>query len=274
MPEGPEIRLAADEIDKALTGQVATDVFFAFDELKCYENKLTGERVNKVESRGKAILIRFANGFNIYSHNQLYGKWLVRNNHKLPNTKRQLRLAVRTEKKSALLYSASDIEVLRDDELDTHPFLSKLGPDLLDEWVTVEDIIDRFMQKGYYRRKFTTLLLDQSFLAGMGNYLRSEALFVAKIHPSLRPVDTPLNQIRELADAALRLTRQSYHTHGITNNLELVEQLKAQGWSKDKYRFRVFNRADQPCFECETPIVKENAGGRRLYYCPHCQRLP
>ena len=273
MPEGPEIRRAADEIAEAIVDGETREVFFAFDHLKPYEEKLSGSRVIAVETRGKAILIRFASGWNIYSHNQLYGKWLIRPAYDYPDTNRQLRLAIHNQEKSALLYSASDIEVLRDDELRSHPFLSRLGPDLLDESVTVEDVIDRCMHKRFYRRKFFSLLLDQQFLAGMGNYLRSEVLFVARLHPSLQPVDCSPRQIRRLAEAALNLTRQSYRTHGITNDLNIANRLRQQGVSWHEYRFWVFNRADEPCYICHTPIIKDEAGGRRLYFCPKCQQV-
>ena len=271
MPEGPEIRIAADEVAAAVAGQMALEVFFAFDHLKFFEAVLSGEVITTVEARGKAMLTRFANGLNIYSHNQLYGQWFVRRVKDYPKTNRQLRLAIHNEQNSALLYSASDIEVLRDDELANHYFLSNLGPNLLDEAVTVEQVLDRFKAKRFRRRRLTTLLLDQHFLAGMGNYLRSEVLFVAGVPPSLRPVDCTVEQLELLAQATLELTRQSYHTRGITNDLALVERLREQGYSRAEYRFHVFNRAGALCFVCATPIVKENLGGRRCYYCPRCQ---
>lgn len=272
MPEGPEIRIAADEIATAIAGRVTTKIFFAFEYLKRYETLLANERVTTVETRGKAILIRFANGLNIYSHNQLYGKWLVRPANSFPNTNRQLRLAIHNQHQSALLYSASDIEVLADDELAAHPFLSKLGPDVLDDSITVEQVLDRFMDQRFQRRKLTSLLLDQHFLAGLGNYLRSEVLFVSRLHPSLRPLDCSAQQIRRLAEAVLNLARQSYRTRGITNDVQLVERLRQQGYQRSQYRFRVFNRDDQPCFVCGTPISKDISGGRRFYFCPTCQK--
>jgi endonuclease-8 len=140
MPEGPEIQLAADAVAAAIVGRPTTAVFFAFDVLKKYEELLTGVVVTAVQAGGKAMLTRFANGWNIYSHNQLYGQWIVRDAHNFPDTNRQLRLAIHNEANSALLYSASDIAVLPDGELDSHPFLSKLGPNLLDEWVTVPQV--------------------------------------------------------------------------------------------------------------------------------------
>lgn len=271
MPEGPEIQLAADAVAAAIVGQPTTAVSFAFDQLKKYEEKLTGVPVTAVQARGKAMVTRFANGWNIYSHNQLYGLWVVQDAYDFPETKRQLRLAIHNEAKSALLYSASDIAVLQDGELDSHPFLSKLGPNLLDTAITILQVAARFADGRFRRRRLTSLLLDQSFLAGLGNYLRSEILFVARVHPSYRPMDCTNEQIMALAEAAVMLTRQSYRTRGITNDVQLAEKLKADGHSYRDYRFWVFDRDGRPCYRCGTPILKDRIGGRRLYYCPTCQ---
>lgn len=274
MPEGPEIHIAADEVGRAIAGRVATRVFFAFHHLKSYEQTLSGETITAVQARGKAILIRFANGLNIYSHNQLYGKWLVQDGEIHPDTNRQLRLAIYSPDKAALLYSASEIEVLRNEELDLHPYLSKLGPDVLDESVSPLQVIDRLLHKRFYRRRFGSLLLNQQFLAGLGNYLRSEILFAARLHPLARPVDCSQQELRSLAEALLELPRQSYQTHGVTNDLDLAGLMQQEGRHYNEYRFQVFDREDQPCYVCGTPIIKTEVGGRRLYYCPACQPEP
>ena len=271
MPEGPEIRLAADEIAAAVVNRPTTAVFFAFEHLKKYEKQLSGAMVTAVDTYGKAMVTHFDNGYAIYSHNQLYGVWRVRPAYDYPQTNRQLRLAIHTKQYSALLYSASDIEVLYEGDVDVHPFISQLGPDLLHNGVTAVDIAQRFMASEFKRRRLTTLLLDQHFLAGIGNYLRSEILFVAGVHPMLRPIDCSPEQIEKLATTAVVLTRQSYQTRGITNDLERVAKLKKQGASRTDFRFHVFNRQGQPCYTCGTPIINEKMGGRRLYYCPTCQ---
>jgi endonuclease-8 len=271
MPEGPEIRRAADEVERAIIREPVQDIFFAFEHLKPYEDKLRGDRILNVQTRGKGMLIRFACQLNIYSHNQLYGIWYVRKAYDFPQTKRQLRLAIHNSQKSALLYSASDIEVLREDELMQHPFWSQVGPDVLDSAVSVEQVVARLLDPRFHRRGLVSLLLDQKFLCGLGNYLRSEVLFVAGVHPSLRPVDFTPEQITGLAEAAIALARQSYTTGGITNDLARVAQLKQQGLSRGQYRFHVFNRDGQPCWVCQTPIEKDTLGGRRIYYCPVCQ---
>ena len=77
MPEGPEIRRATDSIHRAIAGNIASDVFFAFDHLKPYEDDLVGCTVTAVIPYGKAIVTYFDNGLGVYSHNQLYGKWVT-----------------------------------------------------------------------------------------------------------------------------------------------------------------------------------------------------
>ncbi|WP_394175794.1 endonuclease VIII [Guptibacillus hwajinpoensis] len=271
MPEGPEIRRAADQVEKALLKGTVLDVYFAFDQLKGYESILKGASVKRVDTKGKAMLIRFDNGYTIYSHNQLYGKWYVRNAYNYPKNNRQLRLALHNEKKSALLYSASDIEVLRDEEVPLHPFVAKVGPDLLSEEVTAEQLKERFQSKAFYGKKWTSLLLNQSFIGGIGNYLRSEILFLAGIHPDYRPKDCSEEQLERAAEATITMVKQSYKHNGITNDLELAMKLKEEGKTRREYRHWVFNREAQPCRIDGTEIQKMKAGSRRLYFCPTCQ---
>ncbi|MBE9179755.1 endonuclease VIII [Oculatella sp. LEGE 06141] len=271
MPEGPEIKRAADEIAAAIAHRPIVEVRFAFDRLKPYEPQFASNLVTAVDPKGKALLIRFNNQLSIYSHNQLYGKWVIRNAYSYPETTRQLRLAIHTQEKSALLYSASDIEVLTESEIAVHPFLSRIGPDVLDASVSLNAVIQRFQDKRFYRRSLTALLLDQHFLSGLGNYLRSEVLFVARLHPTLRPVDCDNEAIARLAEAAIAISRRSYETGGITNDPNLAAQLRQQGVRRQAYRHWVFNREGEPCFVCGTPIVKDIAG-RRYYYCPNCQK--
>ncbi|MFC7063043.1 endonuclease VIII [Halobacillus seohaensis] len=271
MPEGPEIRKAADEVERALVGQSVKEISFAFHHLQHYQERLKTASIQKVETKGKAMLIRFDNGYTIYSHNQLYGKWYVGKAYAYPETNRQLRLAIHNEKNSALLYSASDIEVLRDEEVPLHPFIAKVGPDLLNDKVSVTDLVRRFQSNRFRKRRWTSLLLDQAFIAGIGNYLRSEILFVSGIHPELRPIDCTVEQLEKAARTSIDLMWRSYQNGGITNNLELVQRLKDLGVAHDQYRYWVFNREGQPCRMDGTEIIKIMAGSRRCYYCPTCQ---
>lgn len=271
MPEGPEIRKAADKLEAAIAHHPIAEVFFAFEHLKPYEAKLRGQTVSRIETYGKALVTYFDNELCVYSHNQLYGKWMVRKAYAYPRTNRQLRFAIHTARKSALLYSASDIELLAAAAVPDHPFIRRLGPDVLKETTTPEHILERVQDKAFYRRRFTTLLLDQGFLCGIGNYLRSEILFVSRIAPLHRPQDCDRNQLARFADAALAIPRQSYRHGGITNDLTMAAELKARGFPRRQYRHWVFGREGQSCFVCGSKIIKAHTGGRRYYYCPTCQ---
>ena len=272
MPEGPEIRLAADAVERALRRRRATAVEFAFPRLRPFEEQLRGQRVTAVETRGKAILTRFENDLVIYSHNQLYGRWYVEKKGHFPDTNRQLRLAIHNARFSALLYSASEIEVLEADELDRHPFLARLGPDLLSESPDVETIFERLVSERFRGRQLASLLLDQGFVAGLGNYLRAEILTHAGLHPGLKPAQCSERQLRKLSRLILDLTRRSYRTRGITNPPALVEQLRRQGLGRrEQYRFNSYGRAGKSCHFCGGIIECNNAGGRKMYYCPVCQ---
>ncbi|MEW5837108.1 MAG: DNA-formamidopyrimidine glycosylase family protein, partial [Pseudomonadota bacterium] len=77
MPEGPEIRRAADALAKAVAGEPLVRAWFALPALKRYEAKLAGRRIEAITPHGKALLTRFDNGLTLYSHNQLYGVWRV-----------------------------------------------------------------------------------------------------------------------------------------------------------------------------------------------------
>ena len=271
MPEGPEIRRAADRIARAIAGREATRVAFAFPELKKYQRRLAGQRVTAVDTRGKAMLIRFANDLAIYSHNQLYGRWYVKPAGTLPRTGRTLRLAIHNEEKSALLYSASEIAVLRSDELEEHAYLAKLGPDALDPKLSDAALVRRLSDRRFARRQLASLLLDQGFVAGIGNYLRSEILFVAGLHPARKPAELSEEERRALARAIRSVSRQSYRSGGITNDLERAKALRARGLTRGELRHHVFTRAGRRCWTCRSVVKESDLGGRRLYFCPRCQ---
>ncbi len=275
MPEGPEIRLAADEIATALAGLPALSVEFAFERLRPFEKRLRGRKVQEVETRGKAMLTHFDNGWSIYSHNQLYGRWIISRRGNQPDTTRQLRLAIHNRDYSARLYSASDIDVIATTELDQHPFLARLGPDILSAQLTPDDVLARLQAAAYRRRQFAGLLLDQGFLAGLGNYLRAEILTAAGLHPLARPADCTTAELRKLANQIVRLTRRSYKTRGIINPPGLVKKLKQRGYRKrEQYRFNTYGRDGQPCHRCGEAIEFNLAGGRKMYFCPGCQTGP
>jgi endonuclease-8 len=271
MPEGPEIRIAADKIAKIIEGKVIEDVEVGLPRLLEPSQKLKGIKVKKVETRGKAMLIHFANGFTIYSHNQLYGVWKTAKRGHFPKTNRSLRLALHTKQKSALLYSASDIAVYDQSELVQHPFLSKIGPDILNSELRWEVVAERLQHSRFCNRGLSALYLDQHFIAGIGNYLRTEILFAAGVHPDFKPKQLDSKKIESLARQTLIIGKRAYDTKGHTLLPTLSDKLAKTKGSYESVRFMAFNREGLPCRHCVQPIVKAKRNGRRIYWCESCQ---
>jgi endonuclease VIII len=248
------------------------EVWFAFDQLKSWSPRLEGQRLAGVDTCGKALLLKFEDGTTIYTHNQLYGRWLFSATDRRPDTGRQLRLALSGPMRSALLYSASEIEVIKAGELARHPFIRRAGLDILSGSADVATVKAWISRPEFARRRLGHLLLDQSFLAGVGNYLRSEILFVAGLDCNRRPVDLSSAELAGLAEAACEIMWRSVQTGGITNQPERVRQLKRAGWHRRDYRHFVFGREGQACFRCDGAIERHTVSGRRLYACRACQR--
>jgi endonuclease-8 len=269
MPEGPEIRRAADALAAAVVGKPLTRAWFWTPALQRHAKGLVGRTIESITPHGKALLTRFDHGWTLYSHNQLYGVWKVAAAGERPDTTRSLRVALETTDRAILLYSASDVAMWRSDEVHRHPFLAKLGPDVLDPALDAATVAARLRDPRFRGRALAALLLDQGFLAGMGNYLRSEVLFQAKLAPGQRPADLGAAQVRALSKALLDIPRRSYATRGIAPASGMREDYLTD--TPDGFRFKVFDREDQPCERCGTSIVREEHGTRRLYLCPRCQ---
>ncbi|SFM86817.1 endonuclease-8 [Izhakiella capsodis] len=259
MPEGPEIRRLADRLEEAVGQQPLTDVWFAFPALKTYEPALEGQQITDIETRGKAMLTHFSNGLTLYSHNQLYGVWRITDVDEKVDTRRVLRVKLATGEKQALLYSASDIELLNAEGLIQHPFLQRAGPDVLDPRLDEEQVAQRLLSTGFRRRRFSALLLDQSFLAGLGNYLRAEVLWHAGLLATHRGMDLTPPQCRVLSQALIAVPRFSYQTRGT------MEKGAA-------FRFEVFQRQGERCRRCGEIIHKATLASRPYFWCPGCQK--
>lgn len=77
MPEGPEIRRAADALSDAIAGLSIDHVRLPYHRLRPFGPRFRGQRITTFRTHGKALLTNFDNGWTIYSHNQLYGLWQV-----------------------------------------------------------------------------------------------------------------------------------------------------------------------------------------------------
>lgn len=272
MPEGPEIRRAADRVFKGVGG-VPVAIVFHLPELAPWNDLFERTQITRIETRGKAMLTWLEGGYILYSHNQLYGRWEVLAEGKTSRSRRSLRLEIRSATHTARLLSATDIAILHEDDLHEHPFLQKLGPDALDPEVTPAIVRKRLSDKAWRNKRLATLYLDQAFIAGIGNYLRSEILFVSGVDPMKRASSLTKPQRKKLAESTLSITRRSLETGGVTLDAVRAKRLTREGLSRRQRRHFVFGRAGQGCFVCETIIERIDVAGRAVFVCPQCQGM-
>lgn len=271
MPEGPEIHRAANTLRNALEGKVITHVECPYATIRGQEHRFLDREVLRVKARSKAMLIHIGDDV-LYSHNQLYGRWTVqKKTSKERKTNRSLRIKLETETHVACLWSATDIELLEPWEIEQHPYIARLGPDVADQEIEFLPVLEQIQNKKFGGRQLCHLLLDQSFLAGVGNYLRSEILFNAGLHPNRKLNSLSSEEQSKLAESAISTTKIAYIQKGVTVDKKLYDLLREQGMSHRQARHFVFTRNGLNCHACEGFITHTRLSGRRLDYCERCQ---
>ncbi len=143
--------------------------------------------------------------------------------------------------------------------------MGKLGLEPFDPAFTV-DYFAAKLHKSH--RNIKTALLDQTLVAGLGNIYVDEALFLSRIHPKTIAGDLTLIQIAALHKYAIEVLTTSIAQGGTT----FSNYLNVQGTNGNYAGMAwVYNRTNQPCRICQTPISKIRLGGRGTHYCPNCQ---
>ena len=141
--------------------------------------------------------------------------------------------------------------------------IGELGPEPLDEELTA----DRFyrMLKGR-KRQLKPLLMDQTFLAGLGNIYTDEALHLAKLHPLTKSSDLNKMEAARLLEAI-----QAVLSEGIQRNGASIDWVYQGGEFQNN--FRVYGRKGKPCPACGTAIERLVVSQRGTYICPNCQKV-
>ena len=144
---------------------------------------------------------------------------------------------------------------------DPQSILSGLGPEPLDPQFTPEVLYERLQR---VRRQVKPLLLDQRFIAGLGNIYTDEALYAAQVHP-LRAS----NSLTQDEAAALWAAIRAVLAEGIRRNGASIDWVYRGGEFQN--HFNVYQRTGEGCPRCGTPIVRITVGQRGTHFCPRCQ---
>lgn len=262
MPEGPEVRRAAERLGAYVTGRPLVELALP-DWIDVETDALRESGIGAVRTHGKLMWLEFGTGHALTIHLQLYGRW--RFGRTEPAMSRSRRAAFVGPKGGGWLYSATDVHLLPPGV----PPETPLGVDPLHSESTPSDLVTRFLAAP--RRQLGAQLLDQHVAAGIGNYLRCDALFLAGVAPERRPTDLSDARLHALAEALLSLSRRSLATNGVTVAPEIFDADRAAKVPRRFARHLVYGREGQPCRTCRRPITRETIAARPFYICRHCQ---
>ncbi|MEM7676004.1 MAG: DNA-formamidopyrimidine glycosylase family protein, partial [Myxococcota bacterium] len=148
MPEGDTIHRAARTLRAALLDQKVVAVHSTVDAVT--RGQLDGRTVERIEARGKNLLMHFDDGRVLYTHMKMTGSWHVyRDRDKWRKPPRQAKVVLHTEKRMAVCFNAPVVELLSALAVKRHRFLSTLGPDMLDETFDWPEIARRLRGHGH-----------------------------------------------------------------------------------------------------------------------------
>ena len=224
-------------------------------------NRLTGQIIQSVGRRGKFVVITF-NKETLLIHLRMSGDLRVELIHNSLLQKHDrlgidftdgYRLVFNDPRKFGRAWLTEDPQEI----------LGDLGPEPLDSHLTYAQFHQ--MLKGR-KRQLKSLLLDQSFLAGLGNIYTDEALHLACLHPSRKSDSITASQSRELLKAIRTVLKE-----GIRRNGASIDWVYRGGDFQN--HFRVYQRNGQPCLICGAIIERIKIGQRSTHFCPICQKL-
>lgn len=226
-----------------------------------FSQRIIGQRVDEIERRGKFLHFHLSRD-SLLIHLRMSGDLLVATantpdgayDRLVLNMKAGVRLVFSDPRKFGRVWLVNDPQSV----------LGSLGPEPFDPQLTPEVFSRRLRQR---RRQIKPLLLDQAFLAGLGNIYTDEALHLARIHPLLLSDQISLSESARLLESIRIVLKE-----GIFRNGASIDWVYRGGDFQN--HFRVYQRTGEPCPVCGTPIARMVVGQRGTHYCPHCQAFP
>jgi formamidopyrimidine-DNA glycosylase len=275
MPELPEVQIIVNDlINAGLIGKTITDakVFWkktiALPSAEEFVQTISGQTISNIRRRAKYIIFDFQSGLHLLVHLRMSGKLQLispntepdKHEHVILHLSNKFDLRFHNTRKFGRMYLINNPDLI----------LGKLGPEPQADTFTAEIFKKRIQSKN---RQLKPLLLDQTFIAGLGNIYVDEALWEAKLHP--RQIASRLSGKKlEALYHAIRFVLQK----GIDNLGTTLGNGKSNFYSTGQRRGRnaeqlnVFHRTDQPCPRCNTSIVQIIVGQRSTHICPKCQK--
>jgi formamidopyrimidine-DNA glycosylase len=274
MPELPEVETIARTLRPQLVGRkiLEADVRWtrtvAMPSAKKFKEQIQGQKIVEVSRRAKFLNIQLT-AYNLLIHLRMSGDLLVKQGKIKPEKHDRLIFHL-TPSPSPKERGESSSLVFNDTRKfgrvwltdDMEKVLGRLGPEPLSQSFTSHWLYDSLRSR---HRQLKPLLLDQTFLAGLGNIYTDEALHMAKLHPRALSDSVTAKQAERLHQAIQTILQE-----GIRRNGASIDWVYRGGDFQN--HFRVYGRDGEPCPVCGTIIQKIIVGQRGTHICPNCQK--
>lgn len=274
MPEGDTIYRAARTLHRALSGSVVTGFEAAFAPLaRIHDNTpLTGRTIEKVESRGKWLLIHFSGDLILLTHMRMSGSWhIYRVGEGWLKNRAHMRIVIRTENYEAVAFDVPVAQFHTAQSLARHTEIPQPNSDLARTDFDRDDARTRL--RGQAQEEVGNVLLNQRIVAGIGNVFKSEICFVCGIDPFRTVGALSDTEIDALLDASRRLMQANVREHVPGAIVTYTGPRRTTRANDPAARLWVYRREGRECRRCGATILKRKQGpdARSTYWCPECQ---
>jgi len=271
VPEGDTIYRAARTLNRALAASLITRFESEFPALNrvADDRPIVGRTIESVSPRGKHLLFALSGGLVLRTHMRMHGSWhIYRHGERWHRPRCELRILLETDRFVAAGFSIPVAEFIAERELPRHRELAALGPDPLSAAFDPHEVVARMRPR---RGAIAELLLDQRVIAGIGNVLKAEALFVAGVDPFAATSSLSDDVLERVVATARRL--MAVNTLDDARVGGAARGRRTTGSMNPAAKLWVYDRAGRPCRRCGTPIAvgKTGADARATYWCPVCQ---
>ena len=275
MPELPEVETVVRDLRAAgLAGRriVRARVFWpktvAAPAPARFARAIRGLTIQKLSRRGKFVVLELSRGFTLLIHLRMSGHLEVRRGGKPPlrHDRAVFTLDNGREVRFEDTRKFGRIWLVRDPD----NVLGILGPEPLA--ISTADFTAGLAARS---RRLKPLLLDQAFLAGVGNIYADEALWAAQLHPRKRSDSLTSAQAAELLQAVRAVLRRGIRNLGTTLGAGGTHFVLPRGErGRNQEQLNAYGQTGAPCPRCGTPIRRILVGQRSTHFCPRCQRAP
>ena len=263
MPELPEVETVVRSLRPLVGRRIATAEFTNLRVLRGGDpdhmaTRLAGHRIERVQRYGKFIVASIEGGGYLMIHLGMTGRLLLGG----PTGKHTH--AVLTFDRGTLLFDDSRQFGCIEFSEEFPRRVARLGPEPLE--IAFADFAPAVKRR---KTRIKALLLNQTFLRGLGNIYADEALFRAGIHPEAMASRIRADRARKLYDAIVKVLTEAIEAGGSS----ISDYVDAEG-RKGFFQFshRVYQRTGEPCTKCKTPIRRVIVAQRSSHFCPKCQK--